>query len=400
MGPAKTALTRRPPLSFVGLAFLFIGFPVWDSAPPQATPQLEIRLVTDEAEAVLSILQKAKAGNLPAAADWERLFSSEGYARLKKREQSLKRPFEDEDFRQFVLSAETGSRASELAATLDRWRRADLRTAAARALAYLPVGSAIRAKVYPVIKPQTNSFVFELQTDPAIFLYLDPGLDSARFENTVAHELHHIGLAAACLPVYETEEFKMKPAELRSVLEWTGAFGEGVAMLAAAGGPDVHPHASSPAPDRERWDRDMANFNADLKKVERFFLDVLDGRLKGEEAIQEVAFSFFGVQGPWYTVGWKMAVVVEKTFGRPKLVDSLCVPGKMLVRYNEAVARWAARTGQDLATWAPELLGRFEGEAGQPESPPISPQKGIDSIPHHRYKNGEKQGNLVRECHD
>src|SRR4030067_3172359 len=97
-------------------------------------------------------------------------------------------------------------------------------------------------------------------------------------------------------------------------------------MLAAAGGPDIHPHAASPAPDRERWDKDMANFNADLKKVEGFFLDVLDGRPKGEEAIREAGFSFFGIQGPWYTAGWKMAELIEQTFGRAKLIDSLCAP--------------------------------------------------------------------------
>ena len=47
--------------------------------------------------------------------------------------------------------------------------------------------------------------------------------------------------------------------------------GEGFAMLAAAGGPDIHPHAVSDAKERARWDHDLANFNEDLKKVESFF---------------------------------------------------------------------------------------------------------------------------------
>jgi len=320
---------------------------------------LDVRIVTDEADVVLWILQKLKSGQPVADADWEYLFSREGYVRLKKRELSLKRPFEDADFRKFVLSAELAARADALAGTLEHWKRADLSTAADRALAYLPVGTQIRAKVYPVIKPKTNSFVFELETDPAIFLYLNPDMNSAQFENTVAHELHHIGLAAACLPANETEEFKNKPAEVRTVLEWAGAFGEGVAMLAAAGGPRVHPHAVSPAPDRERWDKDMANFNVDLKKVEGFFLDVLDGRLKGEEAIREVAFSFFGIQGPWYTVGWKMAVLIEETFGRAKLIDCLCDSAALLAAYNEAAAKRSVRKGETLALWSPDLLKRL-----------------------------------------
>jgi hypothetical protein len=361
MSFARTSTTRLLGRIFVPLTLVAIGFPVSAGAVQQEeVPKMDMRLVTDEAEAVMSVLRKTKAGGTPAPADWDRLFSTEGYVRLKKREQSLKRPFEDEEFKKFVLSAEVKARVSKLGRTLGEWKKVDLRDAAGRAFAYLPSGTAIRAKVYPVIKPQPNSFVTDLQTDPAIFLFLNPDQSGGQFENTVAHELHHIGYAAACLPAYETQEFKSKSPEVRAVLEWIGAFGEGVAMLAAAGGPDVHPHATSPVPDRERWDKDMANFNADLGKVEEFFLDVLDGRLKGEEAIREVAMSFFGIQGPWYTVGWKMAVLIEKSFGREKLIDCLCEPAALLAAYNEAAAKWSARTEEALTAWSPELLKRLD----------------------------------------
>jgi hypothetical protein len=325
----------------------------------QNAPNLDIHLVTDEADAVLSILQIRKRGETVGAEDWEHLFSSEGYIRLKKREASVKRSFEDAEFREFVQSSELLAKTETLAETLIRWKRADMKAAANRALAYLPAGTTIRVKVYPVIKPKTNSFVFELKTDPAIFLYLNPEMTAAQFENTVAHELHHIGYASACLPAYETEEFKKKPAEVRTVIEWAGAFGEGLAMLAAAGGPDIHPHAVSPESDRKRWDKDMKNFNSDLKKVEDFFRDVLDGRLKGEEAIGETANSFFGIQGPWYTVGWKMAVTVEKTFGRAKLIDCLCDPVAFLALYNDAAAKHNALTGESLALWSPQLMNQL-----------------------------------------
>ena len=114
---------------------------------------------------------------------------------MKRREAGRKRDFDDADFRLFVLSDALVKRARELERTLASWKQMDLEAAARRVLVYLPPQARIRAKVFPVIKPQTNSFVFELLTDPTVFLFVDPGVNAEQFENTVAHELHHIGLA-------------------------------------------------------------------------------------------------------------------------------------------------------------------------------------------------------------
>jgi hypothetical protein len=53
---------------------------------------VNVRLVTDEAEAVLAVLAKKKTNQPITAADWQRVFQSEGYVRLKKRESSMKLP--------------------------------------------------------------------------------------------------------------------------------------------------------------------------------------------------------------------------------------------------------------------------------------------------------------------
>ena len=139
-----------------------------------APPRVDVRLVTDEADAVLAILAERRRGAEPAADDWKRLFASEGYVRLARREASLSRAFTDDEFKSFVLSADLLARADALAATLGAWKRTDPSAAARRALAYLPAEARIRAKIYPVIKPRDNSFVFEADTDPSIFLYVDP----------------------------------------------------------------------------------------------------------------------------------------------------------------------------------------------------------------------------------
>jgi hypothetical protein len=100
----------------------------------------------------------------------------------------------------------------------------------------------------------------------------------------------------------------------------------------------------------------MANYNADLKKVDDFFQAIVAGKLSAEE-IETKTSSFFGIQGPWYTVGWKMSVVIETTYGRAKLIECICDQRKLLPTYNSAVTAYNRKTGEQLATWSPALLG-------------------------------------------
>jgi hypothetical protein len=319
-----------------------------------AFAQTRVEIVADEAEAVLAILSLRAEGKAPGEADWKRLFQSEGYRRLVAREASFKHTVDEAAFKDFVLGKELLAKAPELARTLRSWRSADMERCGRRALDYLPEGAAITARVYPVIKPWKNSFVFE---GKAIFLYLDPAKTQAQFENTLVHELHHIGLESVPPEPATRAALDKLPPDPLMANRWVSAFGEGFAMLAAAGGPDVHPHASSPVEDRQRWDRDMARFDADLKQVEAFLLDVAEGRLKGE-AMQAKGMDFFGIQGPWYTVGWRMASSIEKVLGRPALLACMRDPRRLLPTFNEAVAKGRL----PYATWSPRLLAVLGGE--------------------------------------
>jgi hypothetical protein len=329
-------------------------------AAAPAGPSLDVRVIDDEPEAVLAIARKHQAGQSPGVDDWERLFSSEGYVRLKTREASMGRAFTDEDFKAFVLSEKTLGGVSAYQAQLAGWRTLDARAAAAAALRYLPAGTTLRASIYPSIKPRENSFVFELTTNPAIFFYMNPAERQPVAENTLAHELHHVGFASACDPGM-VEKSKGYPERAWKVVEMTGAFAEGLAMLAAAGGPDVHPHAGSPQDIRAGWDRDVANFDIDLRKVESFFLDVLDGRLTDETEIRKRQMEFFGFQGPWYTVGWRMAATIEEQFGRDVVVASFCDWSKLLATYNRAAGEAARKGRPRLAVWSQRLIDATSG---------------------------------------
>lgn len=311
-----------------------------------------VHFVADEADAVLAILRARQAGRSPSQSDWTALFSSAGYRALQRRESAMGRAFTDSSFRAFVLSDTLLARAAALERTLAAWKTLDVSAAARRALAYLPAGTPLRATVFLEIKPRGNSFVFDLDGARAIFLYVDPTEARGQVENTVAHELHHTGVAAACAG---PDDSTLAPPVLKA-REWAGAFGEGLAMLAAAGGPDSHPHALDDAETRARWDHDVANFNADVARLQAFFSEILDGRLSADST-REMGMSFFGIQGPWYTVGWKMAVTVERAYGRDRVVADVCRPADLMAAYNRATR--ASGNPAQLALWSDDLLRRM-----------------------------------------
>jgi hypothetical protein len=321
------------------------------SRPAGSSARVQVVLDAEQAEAVLEILGKQPSATAVSEADWRRLFESAGYRRLSERETAMKRPFTREDFEAFVRSPELAARADALARTLESWRHADVSAAAGRALAYLPPEATIRATIYPVIKPKPNSFVFDVDIDPAIFLALDPAVSPGKFANTLAHELHHIGYGTACPGPKEDAAIDRLSERTRLGTKWLGAFGEGFAMLAAAGGPGAHPHQESPKEERHRWDRDIGNFDSDLSRLDRFFRDVVVGRLNEKDA-DEQGFSFFGVQGPWYTVGYRMAATIERAFGREALVRAFCDVRRLPAAYNRAAERLERRG----ARWSRELL--------------------------------------------
>lgn len=241
----------------------------------------------------------------------------------------------DVALRKFVLSDDLLAQRAELARIVDDWTHTDLRQAADLALAYLTPKATIRARIYPAIKPRHNSFVWEVSTNPAIFLAVEPK-PREQLLRTIAHELHHIGYGTAC-------------SELPMPRAWVGAFGEGFAVLAAAGGPGAEPQIDAQA--REVWQQQMSTLAADFRDVERFLIAAIDGTLSKDDA-QKQAMEFFGTTGPWYTIGWTMATTIETAFGRATLIDVMCDQRKLLGTYNAAVKK----RGLQLPLWSPRLI--------------------------------------------
>lgn len=313
---------------------------------------IDLSFIGDEARAVLDILARRAAGATPDETLWTVLFATEGYRRLAERERSFKRPFEDAAFRTFVMEPDLLAKRQGLAATLAAWVGADMKVCGDRARAYLPAGARLHATVYPVIKPRTNSFVYDLERRPAIFLYLDPTISVTDFTYTVAHELHHVGFAQNCPKPAVAAQIERLPPRLKTFQRWLGGFGEGFAVLAGVGGPDVDPASVLRGDARGEWLDERATFPPRMNELTAFFRGILNGKL-ADDAVREAGMTFFGNQGAWYTVGWRMAVTIERRFGRPRLIECIADNRQFLATYNTAA------DGTGLPRWSDDLAGAF-----------------------------------------
>ena len=335
--------------TFVGviMAALFTS-----SAFAQPPSRVALNLDSSEAAAVLAILDKRALNRRVTEADWQKLFSTTPYRRLKQGEMSMDQRFSDEEFMKFVTTLD--ARREKFRQILRQWQSVDVQAVAQRLLTYLPPQASIRADVYPVIKGQSNSFVFEPYTAPTLFLYLDPKKTRAHLENTFAHEAHHVGLASV-EAAYE-ERIKSMPENSRRAAHWMGAFREGMAVLAAAGSPDVHPLADFSEPYGSVWNLEANRFVANFDELNRFFLDIVHGDLLNDAVLHEGRIFFGFGSGPWYTVGYRMAVAIEREFGRTALVATYADPRQFVARYNEAAASENAKTGAHLPLFSAEIL--------------------------------------------
>src|SRR5262249_29117942 len=98
--------------------------------------RVDLRPDFSEANAVLAILDKRAKQERIDESDWQNLFATIPYQRLKQRESSMRRLFSDEDFMKFVTTLD--ARRTVLRETLTAWSKADLLAVAERPLRYLP----------------------------------------------------------------------------------------------------------------------------------------------------------------------------------------------------------------------------------------------------------------------
>ncbi|MFO7653378.1 MAG: DUF5700 domain-containing putative Zn-dependent protease [Candidatus Krumholzibacteriia bacterium] len=338
-------------------------------ASGRGSERIDIALELDQAEAVLELLAVRAAGDEVPDSLWTRLLASEGYRRVMERERGMNERFgldrgiDDASFRAWALSGPAPAGLAERRAALDAWREVDLQRAGEQALAYLPAGTRLNGTIYPIVREQTNSFIWDLETEhPAIFMYVEPGRDAAELEHILAHELHHVGSAMAACP--DMPAAQDRPAGVRQVRRWLTAFGEGIAVLAAAGGPDGDTHPFAGPDERSAWSARLDSLASDMVELEDFLLALLEEELTGDDAGRR-GMSFItrpgAPAGPFYSVGWHMAATVERVLGREAVVEADCEPARLLLAYDRAAAVLAqGDPDASLPRWSPGFLERME----------------------------------------
>ena len=327
----------------------------------QPARDVAIRLDASQARGTLALLAVRKSGKTVTREAWDRVFETEAYRRLLARETDIDkllgidRGYSDASFLEWAESDEALEGLEARERTLASWMAVDANEAGRKAMKYLPAHVAMKATVYLIVRKQTNSFVWDLPHDPAIFLWVGPDLSAGEMAMTLAHELHHVGLSGAC-----RRDDRETEGPVATARGWLSGFGEGLAVLAAAGGPDAPTHPAGQTELIASWDARQDSLETDMRRVEAFLTDVATGTVEGEEA-QQRGMAFVNTatvpQGAFYTLGWFMGATIEREFGREAVIEATCDHGLLLTRYQQAARKASARgSAKRLPLWSEDVL--------------------------------------------
>ena len=324
---------------------------------------MSIDLVLDQIKTTINILNKNDKDENITNDDWNSLFTTKGYQMLKQRGKDMDNNFADSGFKEFLLDEETSSYLENYKNSLNRFLDIDLDYLILKTKKYLPQSAEINTAIIPVIKPDPNSFVHSINNRLLLFIYLEPNISKDKLENKLIHEFHHIGLD----DIYNKSDYSHLIDSAQKMIEWTNAFGEGFAMLAAAGGIDKHPNNFSEE-SKKLWDKNMKNFNTDFKKIENFRLNILYDNFHNDKEIYNKGFEIMvnnGGQGSWYTVGYKVAKVIEKTANRKVLIDCMDDLTKLYTVYNELVLEYNKKKEENLKHFHNDIIKGLKGKNNQ-----------------------------------
>ncbi len=315
---------------------------------------MSLNLITDEVEILIEIL-KRKVNNKPINKEqWDELFNSIGFKMLARRETEMNEGIDKSEFKDFVMNKIASYRYISYKKSLEKLKSMNSGEIIKSTKNYLPDNTKLDTDIIPVIKPQKNSFIHKINDELVLFLYLEPDILKEKMENKLIHELHHIGFDY----VYQNSDYSYLSKQAQKVIEWTNAFGEGFAMLAAAKGLENHPNKFDEDL-KSKWDKNMENYNKDFHKIQNFLLNILEGHFADDQKLYNRGFQLMtnnGGQGSWYTVGYQIAIIIEREAGHDVLIDCMKDLTKIYFQYNNLVEIYNKKRNEDLPKWNDKIL--------------------------------------------
>lgn len=347
-------MLRRVLVAFVlicsGLAVAETPFDV----PRFDSPRTPLSFDYAQAEQVLAMLDARTHGREITDGDWSRLFETAPFPIIRFAPRDAQQDFSRAKFKEFVLSPELLKRADTLREALEISKHAD--TAKLTAIPqFRPRVFVTHARIVPIIAPKQRSFVVQTAQGPVVFIPLDIETARQHLEKTVASRAIFEAEVASMRDKSDEEITRLPWAE-GTVSDLTKNFDGGLALLASISKVETHPYWAYTLEEREHWNRRVGEFDQDLKKLDAMFAGILSGQLRNQQQINDLAENYATEMGAWQTVGYSMAVMIERTYGSKALIGAMRDPRWLIGLYNRAVNTAHARTGADYPNWSPEVL--------------------------------------------
>ena len=259
-----------------------------------------------------------------------------------------------ENIKRYITSAEFKAQTAAFQFSLREWRNAHHQLIEHRLDEYLPPEGQLPLTVVAVLAPGFTHAEFDTNSaSPQVFVPLLPSMLHMQVETYVGEQAY---LLASAITIKSLRpHYDRMTGSVRLAVEYITEFRRGIALLAGIGGPGLHVCATCPRAERQQWDNDFVAFSADLRTLDKLLLAtaLAETDLEGQRS----QLDSVGVV-PWQVVGYRMAVMIERHYGRKVVPNLLRDPRMLLELYNRAAVEDNAAGAVDkpLPLWSPELM--------------------------------------------
>jgi len=326
-----------------------------------------VRIDFTGAERMLAFLSTVADGR-PDRSALDEALNTEAYAFFLHHHNRLGRALSREDLASLLMGLGEGradglrhrafrealARIDHLTRTLDRIRGGRyVERAMRKALEHLPAGADLDCTVYFLLDGESGAYA--LAGDLAVDLLQVDFEGWLSLENSLAHELHHVGLEG-----FMPDIDRLPDPERQAVSLLGLCVVEGSALYL------IHGYPTGPGPSaktrgcRADYLRYSSELDMWMSRLERAMERALAGGFNAKSFEREVRAFLEGYMGAAYWVGARMVEAIAVELGRRAAVDILSSLQDFLPTYNRCAE------GLGLYRLGPDLTARMAGLLARP----------------------------------